>query len=100
MLSQSSSALPPAQIITGILPILSVPQIRRFAKLCGSTIPHQVEKQLSKYENDEEGAAQYGIELATQLCEGVLKFGVPGFHFYTLNRAPSTEAILKNLNLI
>ncbi|MBI1953834.1 MAG: methylenetetrahydrofolate reductase [NAD(P)H] [Candidatus Omnitrophica bacterium] len=86
-------------VIPGILPILSAAQIRRFAALCGSTIPPAVEKELSKYENDEAGAAQYGIELATRICQALLKSGARGLHFYALNRAASTEAILKNLGL-
>lgn len=86
-----------APVVPGILPILSVAQLRRFAALCGSNIPPAVEKELARYENDDEGAANYGIELATRLCEGLLKSGVPGLHFYCLNRAPSTEAILRNL---
>ena len=86
-------------VVPGILPILSVSQVRRFAALCGSTIPPAVEKELAKYEKDEEGATRYGIELATRLCEGLLKAKVPGLHFYALNRARSTEAILSNLSL-
>ncbi len=86
-------------VVPGILPILSVPQVRRFADLCKATIPPAVAKELAKYEQDEEGATRYGIELATQLCEGLLKHRVPGLHFYALNRARSTEEILKNLRL-
>ncbi len=84
-------------VIPGILPILSASQIRRFSVLCGAEIPLLVEQALAKYENDEEGVANYGIELATKLCEGLLKSGVPGLHFYCLNRARSTEAILTHL---
>lgn len=88
-----------APVVPGILPIVSVSQVRRFAQLCGSTIPPAVEKNLSKYEADDAGAAQYGIDLATQLCRGLLKTGVPGLHFYALNRSESTSAILTNLGL-
>ncbi len=88
-----------APVIPGILPILSVPQCRRFADLCKATIPPAVAKELAKYEQDDEGATRYGIELATRLCEGLLKGGVPGLHFYALNRAKSTEQILSNLGL-
>ena len=88
-----------APVVPGILPILSVSQLRRFAALCGSTIPPAVEKDLAKYENDDAGAVRYGIELATRMCEELLKSGVPGLHFYALNRAHSTEAILCNLGL-
>lgn len=86
-------------VIPGILPILSVPQVRRFTALCGSSIPPAVETQLVKYETDDAAAAQYGIELATQLCAGLLKSGVPGLHFYALNRGHSVQAIMRHLNL-
>ncbi len=89
-----------APVVPGILPILSASQVRRFAALCGSTIPPAVEKELSKVENDEEGAVKYGVELATRQCEGLLKSGVPGLHFYALNRSRSTETILSNLDIL
>ena len=86
-------------IIPGILPILSVPQVRRFAALCGAKIPPRLGQQLKKVEDDEEGAAQLGIDYATKQCEGLLAFGVPGIHFYSLNKSRSVKAIFKNLNL-
>jgi len=89
-----------APVVPGILPILSVAQLRRFAALCGSTIPPAIEKDLSKYESDDEGATKYGIELATRMCRELLKGGVPGLHFYALNRSRSTENILSNLSLV
>ncbi len=86
-------------VIPGILPILSVAQLRRFAALCGAKIPPKIEQDLAKYEKDDEGATQYGIELSTRMCEELLKSGVPGLHFYALNRFRSTEAILTGLGL-
>ena len=86
-------------VIPGILPVLSASQVRRFAKLCGSTIPPAVDKELSHHENDDEAAVQYGIDLSTRMCEELLKSGVPGLHFYALNRSRSVEAILSNLGL-
>lgn len=86
-------------VVPGILPILSVPQVRRFTALCGSTIPAEVEKRLATLEKDEAGAVAYGIELSTRMCEELLKAGVPGLHFYALNRARSVEAILANLRI-
>lgn len=86
-------------IIPGILPILSAAQVRRFTQLCKATIPPQVDSILHKYEQDDHAVLQYGIELATQQCEGLLQFGCPGLHFYSLNRSRSVEAVLKNLRL-
>lgn len=86
-------------VVPGILPILSVPQVRRFTALCGAEIPPGLERELEKVESDEEGALRLGIDHATKQCEGLLAFGVPGIHFYSLNKSRSVKAIFENLNL-
>lgn len=86
-------------VIPGILPILSVQQVMRFTALCKSSIPPQVQSELLKYENDPEGAAQFGIELATRQCAGLLQNKVSGLHFYCLNKSRSVERVLENLKL-
>jgi methylenetetrahydrofolate reductase (NADPH) len=86
-------------IVPGVLPILSAPQVRRFTSLCCAKIPPQLERELAKVENDDEGAVKVGIEYASRQCEGLIKFGVPGFHFYSLNKSHSLQAICKNLCL-
>ena len=84
-------------IVPGILPILSVPQVRRFTALCGAKIPPRLERLLGTVDSDEEGAAKLGIDYATEQCEGLLVFGVPGIHFYSLNKSRSVKAIFANL---
>jgi methylenetetrahydrofolate reductase (NADPH) len=86
-------------IVPGILPILSASQIRRFTSLCCAKIPSQLERELVKVENDEDGAIQLGIDYATQQCEGLIRFGIPGLHFYSLNKSYSLQALCKNLKL-
>lgn len=86
-------------VVPGILPILSVPQVRRFTALCGSKIPRGLEQRIQRMENNEEGAVQLGIDYATEQCEGLLRFGVPGIHFYSLNKSRSVKAIARNLGL-
>ncbi len=88
-----------APIVPGILPILSVSQVRRFTALCQSKIPPRLEQLLAKVENDEEGAVRLGIDYATKQCEGLFAFGAPGVHFYSLNKSRSVKSIFKNLNL-
>jgi len=83
----------------GILPILSTHQIKKFTTLCGATIPVPMMEKLEALTHDDEAVAAYGIEYATKQCEELLKFGVPGVHFYTLNRVKSTRAVLQNLKL-
>jgi methylenetetrahydrofolate reductase (NADPH) len=86
-------------IVPGVLPILSVPQVRRFTSLCCAKIPPQLEQQLARVENDDDAAVEVGIEYASRQCEALIKFGAPGLHFYSLNKSRSLRAICKNLCL-
>lgn len=88
-----------APIVPGMLPIQSVTQVRRFAALCGSRIPPELERMLDKVADDDAAAVELGIDYATEQCEELLRFGVPGFHFYSLNRSHSVLRIHQRLAL-
>jgi methylenetetrahydrofolate reductase (NADH) len=84
-------------IVPGVLPILSAPQVRRFTALCCSKIPPKLERELVKVDNDDDAAVQLGIDYATRQCEELIRFGIAGIHFYSLNKSYSLAAIWKNL---
>jgi len=84
-------------LVPGIIPILSTAQIKKFTALCGAGLPGPLLSELEKRGDDDEAAAQFGIEYATRQCEELLREGAPGIHFYTLNKSRSTTAILNNL---
>ena len=86
-------------LIPGIIPILSAGQITKFTQLSGAKIPAALRESLDKLVNNDEAAVEFGIEYATRQCEELLRAGVPGLHFYTLNKARSTVQVLKNLKL-
>jgi methylenetetrahydrofolate reductase (NADPH) len=86
-------------ICPGVLPILSAAQIKRFTTMCGAKMPGPLVERLNKMADDDEAATEYGIEYATRQCEELLREGVPGIHFYTLNKARSTTGVMKNLGL-
>jgi len=86
-------------LVPGIVPILSAGQITRFTQLCGAKIPPSLRSKLDSLAEDDEAAVEFGIEYATRQCEELLRAGVPGLHFYTLNKSHSTVRVLKNLGL-
>ena len=89
-----------APVLVGVLPILSTPQIRRFAALCGAKIPPHLDDQLEKYAEDDEAVREIGIDHATRQVEELWRNGVAGIHFYTLNRSYSVSKILNSLQLV
>lgn len=86
-------------IVPGVIAILSATQITKFTQLCGAKIPPALRARLDALGTDDEAAAEFGIEYATQQCRQLLEAGAPGLHFYTLNKARSTVQVLKNLGL-
>jgi methylenetetrahydrofolate reductase (NADPH) len=86
-------------IVPGMLPILSTAQVRRFTALCGAKIPAQLEERLARVDGDDEAATKLGIDYATEQCRALINAGVPGIHFYSLNKARSVKAIFENLGL-
>ena len=86
-------------IVPGVLPILTTAQIRRFTGLCGATIPAELDRQLEKYAGDDDAVRELGIEYATKQVRELWDSGVPGVHFYVLNRSYSVSKILDNLGI-
>jgi len=87
-------------IIPGIMPITNVAQIRRFTQMCGASIPPGLLRELELRSDQPEAVADFGVAYATMQCAELLVNGAPGIHFYTLNRSPSTRAILSALRCL
>jgi methylenetetrahydrofolate reductase (NADPH) len=86
-------------LVPGVIPILSAAQITKFAQLSGGKIPPALRARLDELNGDDGAATEFGIEFATRQCEELLRAGVPGLHFYTLNKSYSTVRVLKNLGM-
>lgn len=80
-------------IIPGIMPITNFKQIRKFAALCGATIPQNLIDEMEKVEGNPEEIKKLGIEFAINQCLDLIEQGAPGLHFYTLNRSDATLKI-------
>ncbi len=86
-------------IAPGMLPILSTGQIKRFIGLCGAKLPAALLARLDELGDDNEAVTEYGIEYATRQCEELIREGVSGLHFYTLNKTHATIEIMGNLGI-
>jgi len=86
-------------IIGGIMPIVNVGQIKRFISMCGAKIPHPLLLKIEAAEGDSESVYRIGVEYATAQCRDLVKNGVNGLHFYTLNRSKATVEIVNNLGI-
>ena len=81
-------------ILPGIMPFTNVDQVERFTAMCGARIPPPLRAAMEVRRADPEGAMQLGVAYASLQCADLLRRGAPGIHFYTLNRSPSTRAIV------
>lgn len=81
-------------IVPGILPVTNLSQIQRITSLCGARLPGEFVWKLGEQQGDE-WQFQVGVEYATRQVEGLLAAGVPGLHFYVLNKSQATSAVLR-----
>ncbi|MBZ4185001.1 MULTISPECIES: methylenetetrahydrofolate reductase [NAD(P)H] [Thermomonas] len=84
-------------IIPGIMPIANFNQLRRFSEACGAEIPRWIVQRLRALGDDAEAIRDFAADVVAQLCERLIAGGAPGLHFYTLNLAKPTQAILQRL---
>lgn len=81
-------------ILPGIMPITDVGQIERITAMCGAGIPTGLGAALDEAREDPEAVLEVGVAHAVEQCRELLDRGVPGIHFYTLNRSPASRRIL------
>ncbi len=86
-----------APIVPGLLPVLSLKQVQRITSLCKAKLPAKLVNDLKRYNDDPAGQVAVGIAHCTKQLEGLLLAGVPGIHFYVLNRIDSVRQILINI---
>ena len=84
-------------IVAGIWPITNLSQIQRITGMCGATLPAKLLARLEAVRGDSDAVRRVGVEHATEQCRELVARGVPGIHFYTLNRSHATVEILEAL---
>lgn len=84
-------------VIPGIMPISNFSQLRRFSEACGAEIPRWMAKRMLAYGDDAESIRSFAADAVAAMCRRLLEGGAPELHFYTLNLAKPTEAVLSRL---
>jgi methylenetetrahydrofolate reductase (NADPH) len=81
-------------ILAGVIPVASFAQTKRICELCDAAIPAPLEAAFKAVGDDPAREFELGVAYAAQQCAELLIAGAPGIHFYALNRAPATRAVL------
>jgi len=84
-------------MLPGLMPITNFEQIKRFVAMCGATIPPKLRVEMEVRKGDAEAVEALGVAFASMQAVALLQSGVPGIHFYTLNKSPATRAIVSSL---
>jgi methylenetetrahydrofolate reductase (NADPH) len=84
-------------LVPGIMPITEFSRIQRIASLCGAKIPVELAERLESVQDDREAQLAVGVEYAVAQCLELIAEGVPGLHFYALNRSHACARILEQL---
>jgi methylenetetrahydrofolate reductase (NADPH) len=86
-------------IVPGILPVTNYTQMKRFARMCGASVPDWLANLFEGSDENPELRALLAASIAAEQCRLLRAAGVEEFHFYTLNRAKLTLAICHILGL-
>jgi methylenetetrahydrofolate reductase (NADPH) len=86
-------------VLPGVMPIATVPGVKRMSAMNGTLIPADLLQRLEAVEDQPDEVAKIGVEVATELGAALLAEDAPGLHLYALNRSESVRQVHANLGL-
>ncbi len=86
-------------VLPGVMPFHNVAGARKMSAMNNTDIPAPLQQRLDEVDGDPDAVVALGVDVATDLCIELLEAGVPGLHFYALNRSESVIAVYENLGL-
>jgi methylenetetrahydrofolate reductase (NADPH) len=86
-------------IIAGLMPVTNMGIIKRSEQFSGAPFPARLAARFDAVAHDPKAVRSMGIYETSKLAERLLEQGVPGIHFYTLNRSKATREVWANLAL-
>lgn len=84
-------------IVPGVLPVTSFAQIKRITSLCGAKLPARLVELLESSGDDAEQQFEAGVDFAIRQVQELIDAGVPGIHFYVLNKSQATARVLRSI---
>jgi len=84
-------------ILAGLMPVTNMGIIQRSEQFSGAPFPSELAARFAEIAGDPAAVRALGIEQTSLLAERLLAEGVPGIHFYTLNRSKATREVWANL---
>lgn len=88
-----------AVLLPGLMPFTTARTVTKAAELAGVDVPPALAARLEPFADDPAGFRATGMDIVTELGARLLAEGVPGLHFYTLNRAKATKEVVARLDL-
>ncbi|MDG2534734.1 methylenetetrahydrofolate reductase [Sphingomonas sp. HITSZ_GF] len=82
-----------AEIVPGIMPVMSFASVVRMSAMCGTQVPGWMERLFEGLDDRPAARQLVAATLAAELSRKLYAGGVRQFHFYTLNRAELSYAI-------
>ena len=86
-------------IVPGILPVTNFKQALRIASMCKACIPESLQAAMNR-SDDADDQFKIGVDHARQQTIDLIENGIPGIHYYVLNKSDAAEALLDGLQLV
>lgn len=80
-------------IIPGIMPLTNMAQLQKITTMCNPDMPAPLLREIEKCTLPDD-ICKVGIEFTINQCKELQSYGVPGFHFYPLNKSAAVKSIL------
>jgi len=82
-------------IVPGIMPITNFAQVQKITSMCKARLPQDLLAKLETAADDESAQFEAGVQHAIDQVQELRTAGVPGIHFYVLNKSPATARVLE-----
>ena len=88
-----------APLVPGVMPVTNFAQVRRIASLCHARLPEEFTRAFEAAGDDEAAQFEAGVSYAAQQVRELIDGGVPGIHFYVLNKSHATSRVLEQVGV-